>query len=45
LKYEPPGVVYWMIFCESGGRWLLPLIAATLCIAVTTSRDRSISLP
>jgi hypothetical protein len=43
LKYEIPGVVYWMIFCESGGRWLLPLLAATLCIVVTAPRNRSIS--
>lgn len=26
-----PWLVYWMIFGESGGRWLIPLIAAALC--------------
>jgi hypothetical protein len=23
--------VYWMVFCESGGRWLIPLVAAIFC--------------
>ena len=31
IRYDTPGVVYWMIFCESGGLWLLPLLAAALC--------------
>ena len=36
-----PWTLSWMIFCEMGGRWLLPIVAAVLCIklqqAISTS--------
>src|SRR5262249_17123074 len=38
MKYDAPGVVYWMIFCESGGLWLLPLMAAPLCAFFSGAR-------
>jgi len=40
-KYDTPGVVYWMIFCESGGLWLLPLLAAPLCAVVCARWERT----
>lgn len=27
-----PWLLSWMLFCEGGGRWMLPLVAAGLCI-------------
>ena len=39
-KYDTPGVVYWMIFCESGGLWLLPLLAAPLCALASRGTGR-----
>jgi hypothetical protein len=27
-----PWILTWMIFCEMGGRWVLPIVAAFLCI-------------
>jgi hypothetical protein len=27
-----PWILTWMIFCEMGGRWVLPIVAAILCI-------------
>lgn len=27
-----PWILSWMLFCEGGGRWLLPLVAAGFCI-------------
>jgi len=41
MKYDTPGVVYWMIFCESGGLWLLPLLAAPLCVVVCARWERT----
>ncbi|MEM8844039.1 MAG: hypothetical protein AAGB35_03260 [Pseudomonadota bacterium] len=32
---DPPFVVNWAIFLESGGRWLLPIIGAIICKSVT----------
>jgi hypothetical protein len=39
MRYDTPGVVYWMIFCESGGLWLLPLLAAPICVLVSGGGD------
>jgi hypothetical protein len=32
VKRPEPWTLTWMIFSEMGGRWLLPLVAAMLCI-------------
>jgi hypothetical protein len=41
-----PLLVSWMIFGESGGRWLIPLVAAFLCrISVRTARGRACDVP
>ena len=34
----PNLTVYWMLFCESGGRWLIPLVAAFVCAIGTRKR-------
>ncbi len=44
--FHEPGLVTLMIFMESGGRWLLPLVAAFACVVVSqrlcrTPRDAS----
>ena len=45
VKYDPPGIVYWMIFCESGGLWLLPLLAAPLCALLAETWPVAASRP
>jgi hypothetical protein len=32
-----PWILTWMIFCEMGGRWVLPIVAAFLCIKLQRS--------
>lgn len=34
LPIDQDVIIQWMVFCETGGRWLLPLLAAIVCIAL-----------
>lgn len=36
-----PFILSWMLFCEGGGRWLLPVVAAWVCIYLLNALSRS----
>ena len=38
---ETPWVIRWMLFMEGGGRWVLPLVAAFICISFTDARSET----
>ena len=35
----------WMIFCEMGGRWVIPIVAALLCVQLEQSLCRGVLKP
>ena len=38
-----PLVLTWMLFCEGGGRWLLPLLLGLACVALLATADDDLS--
>jgi hypothetical protein len=48
-KPAKPFLIDWMIFTESGGRWLIPIVVGIVCISLCSSilklKNTSLNLP